>query len=145
MGNHGVVCFSTDITDAYYKLEILDAYCRILLLVKQIGRVNLLKPEQMTELLRVKEQFGMKDPRLACSAEGCVGEANDAFLATFDVRPQTAIARRDGGDTQRPASSPSAVLNPDRGGGPPGSQKMDDADLEQLVQMITDQIMAEAA
>ena len=38
MGNHGSVTFSHDLVDAYYKLEILDAYCRILLLTKQLGR-----------------------------------------------------------------------------------------------------------
>lgn len=150
MGNHGSVCFSTDLIDTYYKLEILDAYCRILLLVKQIGRVNLLKPEQMTELLQVKEQFGLKDPRLACSADGCVGEANDDFLATFDVRPQTMIAKRDGGGAQRAGSSTSPV-NAAAGRAKTGPEtgrlagSMNDADLEQLVQMITDQIMIEAA
>src|SRR5271154_4998499 len=32
MGNHGVVCFDSDLEQCYYKLEIVDAYARILLL-----------------------------------------------------------------------------------------------------------------
>ena len=45
MGNHGSVSFSQSLMDAYYKLEILDAYCRILLLTKQLGRIHLLSSD----------------------------------------------------------------------------------------------------
>src|SRR5687768_1895898 len=40
LGNHGVVCYGPDLEDAYYKLEIVDAYARILLLTKQLGSVK---------------------------------------------------------------------------------------------------------
>src|SRR3954470_5693197 len=51
LGNHGVVCFDTDLEQAYYKIEIVDAYARILLLAKQLGSVNTLSQEQMAELI----------------------------------------------------------------------------------------------
>jgi L-fuculose-phosphate aldolase len=121
MGNHGVVCFSKDLENTYYKLEIVDAYCRILLLCKQLGNANVLSPKQMTELLEVKAKFGLPDDRLACSAAGCVGEAAEPFLATFD---KTASATCGCHDT--PIAAPAAG----------------DASFEQMVQMITDQIMA---
>lgn len=35
---HGTVSFGNKLEDAYWKTEILDAYCRILLLAKQIGQ-----------------------------------------------------------------------------------------------------------
>ncbi|MCC6581183.1 MAG: class II aldolase/adducin family protein [Phycisphaeraceae bacterium] len=127
MGNHGSVTFSTDLVDCYYKLEILDAYCRILLLSKQVGHINELSPSQMTELLQVKQKFGMKDPRLACASTGCVTEDNQPFLATFDDRPATASCDCDGGPVTA-ASVPSGNL--------------DNAAFEQMVQAITDQIMA---
>lgn len=90
MGNHGTVNFSTDLIDTYYKLEILDAYCRILILTKQIGQVRQLDRPQMRDLLEVKQQFGMEDDRYSCVMEGCVHDENDPFIAMFDVRPQTA-------------------------------------------------------
>lgn len=138
MGNHGSVSFSDkDLVDAHYKLEILDAYCRILLLSKQLGQLNVLDPSQMTELLQVKQNFGLTDERLACAPEGCVGEpTNQPFLATFpDVRPAGAMCDCDGGAvTHSGANRGETAGNSGAGSG--------DADFEQLVQTITDQIMA---
>src|SRR5215213_6199145 len=68
LGNHGVVCYGPDLEDAYYKLEIVDAYARILLLTKQLGSVKPLDPDDMKELLALKSKFGMFDPRTADGA-----------------------------------------------------------------------------
>jgi len=126
MGNHGSVSFDKTLISTYYKLEILDAYCRILLLCKSLGRVNFLSKEQMTELLEVKKNFGLSDKRLACAPRGCVGEENDPFLAMFDgVRPSGAACDR-GGDT--------TITDRPGGGG--------DDEFETMVEVITDQIMA---
>src|SRR5579862_2149727 len=51
LGNHGVVCYGHDLEDAYYKLEIVDAYSRILLLTKQLGSIKPLDSNDMKELL----------------------------------------------------------------------------------------------
>ena len=40
LASHGTVSFGKDLVDAYWKTEILDSYCRILLLAKQLGNVN---------------------------------------------------------------------------------------------------------
>ncbi len=125
MGNHGSVSFGSSLMDAYYKLEILDAYSRMLLLCKQLGKVNELNPQQMTDLLQVKQKFGFADERLACAPTGCVGTDNDAFLATFDVRPTTAACSCNGGQAHH---------------APPAAAE-GDAQFEALVQAITDQIM----
>ncbi len=138
MGNHGSVCFDKTLIDTYYKLEILDAYCRILLLVKQIGKVNMLTPDQMTELLQVKQQFGMKDPRLTCAPDGCVGSDNEPFLTMFDVRPQSKTQPPP--PRSAPADAASAASS-SIGSGPLPEPPTDEA-LEQMVQLITDQIMA---
>ncbi len=137
MGNHGSVSFDTDLVSAYYKLEILDAYCRVLLLCKQIGKANVLNAQQMDELLKVKEQFGMTDPRASCAIEGCVGgEQNAPFLAMFDVRPAGAACDSDGGavTARHGAGSQADQSAPPDGG----------AAFETMVQQITDQIMAAA-
>lgn len=133
MGNHGSVSFSFDLTDAYYKLEILDAYCRILLLTKQVGRVNFLSQDEMAGLLKVKQNFGLPDERLSCASEGCIGEENDRFLATFPVEPASAMCDCNGGAVCG-CNDKSA----------PSSGEMDQARFESMVQAITDQIMAGA-
>ena len=129
MGNHGSVSFSDiDLTDAFYKVEILDAYCRLLLLARQLGKVNTLSNEQMVDLLTVKQQFGMNDPRLACAADGCVGQDNQSFFAAFDVRPTTATCDSTGQVCNQAAA-------PAQAGGD------GDEAFEAMVQAITDQIM----
>jgi len=128
MGNHGSVSFDADLTGAYYKLEILDAYCRILLLTKQIGKINFLSQEDMKGLLEVKQRFGLDDSRLSCADTGCIGAENEQFLATFSARPMTAACACDGGEVTV------------RGGG--GKERIDEATFEAAVQAITDQIMA---
>ncbi|MFW6060084.1 MAG: class II aldolase/adducin family protein [Phycisphaeraceae bacterium] len=133
MGNHGTVNFSSkDLIDAYYKLEIIDAYSRILLLSRQLGRVNVLNTQEMVDLLRVKQKFGLEDSRLACAEEGCIGQENQPFLASFDVRPAGATCSCDGGAVQqRHGQSPQAT-----------EQSSTDSVFEQMVQTITDQILA---
>ena len=49
--------------EAYWKTEILDAYCRILLLSKQLGHVEYLGEKQSRELLDLKKKLGFDDPR----------------------------------------------------------------------------------
>src|SRR5436305_9541642 len=77
LGNHGVVCYGPDLEDAYYKLEIVDAYSRILLLTKQLGSVSPLDAGEMKDLLDLKKRFGMSDPRTAPDAtpeiKACTG------------------------------------------------------------------------
>ena len=125
MGNHGSVSFASTLQQAYYNLEILDAYCRILILTRDLGPVNVLKPDQMTELLEVKEKFGFPDKRLSCAPTGCVGDVNEPFLAEFnEVRPEGATCSCNGGSVQHST------------GGITAEQ------LESVVQAVTDQIIA---
>ena len=86
MGNHGAVCFDTSLTGAYYKLEILDAYCRILLLTLSLGRVNQLTPREMHDLLEVKAKFGMPDSRIKTALNGGIGKDNRGYLQAFPKR-----------------------------------------------------------
>lgn len=138
MANHGSVSLGSDITDAYYKLEILDNYCKQLILTKQLGKVNVLDNQQMTELLKVKERFGFKDSRLACSDKGCVGSENEAFLAAFGVNPMSATAARSGGACSSTGSCSCGCSD-----AKPAASG--DAQFEALVNAITDQILAAAS
>src|SRR5205085_7325643 len=54
--NHGTVRFDKDLDGACYKLEIVDAYSRILLLAKQVGSIRPLGAAGMTELLELKQR-----------------------------------------------------------------------------------------
>src|SRR5687768_13482083 len=67
--SHGVVCFHPDLEQAYYQLEIVDAYARILLLAKQVGSIRPLDSKEMKELLELKSKFGLKDSRVDAGLE----------------------------------------------------------------------------
>lgn len=154
MGNHGSVSFDKDLIGAYYRLEILDAYCRILILCKQLGNVNVLTQDQMVELLQVKKAFGFPDSRLACAATGCVGQQNQPFLTSFDVRPAGAMCGCGSADVvarsstsasgQVSTSGPRATIEQQIAAAVPtgSSGQVDEQQFELMVQAITDQIMA---
>ncbi|MBI4660791.1 MAG: class II aldolase/adducin family protein [Verrucomicrobia bacterium] len=65
MANHGVVAWSHNgVEDAYFKMEILEAYCRTVLVAAQLGKQpNTFTPAQLQDLLKIKESLGIPDPR----------------------------------------------------------------------------------
>lgn len=79
LANHGTVSYGDSVERAYWWTEILDAYCRILILAKQVGRVEYLSAEQGWELLALKKRFGFDDPRHASSYAGSDIFADDIF------------------------------------------------------------------
>jgi L-fuculose-phosphate aldolase len=65
MANHGVVSWShNDVEDAYFKMEILEAYCRTILVTAQLGvPPKTMSPGQLRDLLKIKQSLGIPDPR----------------------------------------------------------------------------------
>jgi L-fuculose-phosphate aldolase len=65
MANHGVVTWShNNIEEAYWRMEIIEAYCRTLLVTAQLGKVpNTFTPDQLKDLLKIKQNLGYVDPR----------------------------------------------------------------------------------
>ena len=118
MANHGVVAWShNNVEDAYFKMEILEAYCRTVLVATQLGKpVNTMTPAQLQDLLKIKQSLGIPDPRFGLKE--CELCDNDEWRPGVTC----AVPNEAGSRTQ-------AVVNPD-------------AEAEALVQAITDQIMA---
>ena len=84
LANHGAVSCDKDLQQAYFHLETLDMYCRILLLSKQVGNVRQLPGEKMQELMEIKKQYGIDDPRLE-GGEFCSLPGGDEFLRGFST------------------------------------------------------------
>lgn len=117
MANHGVVSWShNNVEDAYFKMEILEAYCRTILVASQLGKpVKTMTPAQLQDLLKIKQSLGIPDPRHGLKE--CELCDNDGWRpgVTCAVEPREAS----------PASSNGTV----------------DSQAEALVQAITNQIM----
>jgi L-fuculose-phosphate aldolase len=114
MANHGVVSWShNNLEDAYFKMEILEAYCRTILVTAQLGvPPKTMSAAQLQDLLKIKQSLGIPDPRHGLKE--CELCDNDEW------RPGVTCAV------------------PARGSPQIGY----DAEAEQAVQAITDQIMA---
>jgi L-fuculose-phosphate aldolase len=77
MANHGVVTWShNSIEEAYWRMEIVEAYCRTVVVAKQLGKpINTFTGPQMTELLNIKQSLGFVDPRYGMKeCELCDGD-----------------------------------------------------------------------
>jgi len=79
LANHGTVSYGETVERAYWWTEILDAYCRILLLSHQLGRVQYVGEQKERELLELKKGWGYSDPRNTPEYKNCDVCGNDIF------------------------------------------------------------------
>jgi L-fuculose-phosphate aldolase len=118
--NHGTVSWGDSLEQAFWYTEILDAYCRILMLAKQVGRVERISEPKVNELLDLKERFGLGvDPRRLENADLCANIDWGRGFKDSSVAAGAAMASAGGNGTG-----------------------VDDQEVERLVQEITDRIMA---
>ncbi|MCP5519951.1 MAG: class II aldolase/adducin family protein [Verrucomicrobiales bacterium] len=116
MANHGVVAWShNNVEDAYFKMEILEAYCRTVMVTTQLGKApNTMTGTQLQDLLKIKESLGIPDPRH--------GLKECELCDNAEWRPGVSCAV-----PAKPANGETAGTDPE---------------AEELVRAITDQIMA---
>jgi L-fuculose-phosphate aldolase len=132
--NHGTVSFGANLEEAYWKTEILDAYCRILLLAKQLGRVEYLNEQKSVELLDLKKKLGFDDPRF--HVEDCDLCGNSAFRDGYkEGQPQP--------QAFEPAPSYPGYLERQKSLAAPKAAA--EPDMETLVRLITEQVVASLA
>ncbi len=63
MANHGVVCYGGTLDSAYFKMETVEHFARINLVVKILGRENLLSREEVDKLFaRRGSVYGIQSP-----------------------------------------------------------------------------------
>ena len=61
--NHGTVSVGPTVEKAYFLTEMLDAYCRILLIARSLGNVEYFNKHETEELIALKTKWGFKDNR----------------------------------------------------------------------------------
>ncbi len=132
LANHGTVSYGTDVERAYWWTEILDAYCRMLLLSKQLGRVNYFDETKERELLELKSKWGWSDPRNTEEYKNCDICANDIFRESW----KNSGVERKAFDAPPPMGKSAAKAVASANGS---------TDAETLVQLITQRVMEELA
>ena len=136
LANHGTVTFGPDLEKAYFNTEIIDAYCRILILAKQLGKINYFSEDKTRELLELKKKLGYDDVRFRDeSCELCGPSSFDHSYSPYVPKP-VAFAR----EPSAGAAACKACAT-----GPASKNGTANADMEDLVKVITDQVMASLA
>jgi L-fuculose-phosphate aldolase len=82
LANHGTVSYGESLERAYWWTEVLDAYCRILILSRQLGPIQYLSQQHTQELIELKKQWGFTDPRHAPDFQGDIRD-NATFRHTW--------------------------------------------------------------
>lgn len=124
LANHGTVSYGDTVEKAYWATEILDAYCRMLILARSLGKVNYFTEPEAQGLLDLKTQWGIQDPR--AEMKNCELCANDVFRDSW----------KESGVEQHAFQPP--VYHPERKqAGANGSP-----DQEALIQAITERVMS---
>lgn len=134
LANHGTVSYGEDVERAYWWTEILDAYCRILLLARSLGRIHYFDEKKERELLELKARLGFSDPRNTPEYKDCDICGNDIFR---DSWRETGVERR------AFAPPPPMGKRQEAAEGQPKQQIPTTLDTEALVQLVTDQVMAQ--
>src|SRR5690606_23379951 len=134
LANHGTVSYGETVERAYWWTEILDAYCRILLLARQLGRVSYFSEDKERELLALKKEWGYEDPRNTPDYKNCDICGNDIFRNSWK---ETGVERKaftpppPMGHQPVPAAAPRVTAPPPANGD----------QVEALVQAITDRVL----
>jgi len=119
MGNHGLLCWGMSVEDAYFKMEITEAYCRTLIHAQSLPGGASIPGDKVQELLDIKKKMGLPDDRYGLKpAELC------------EVDPWVHMCGEHG------TSSPVTPFNPMTLG-----TNMSPAELEALVQKLTEEIL----
>jgi len=129
LANHGTVSWGETVEKAYWWTEILDAYCRMLMLARSLGRISYFTEPEAKALLDLKDQWGYKDPR--SQMQNCDICANDVFRDSWKASGVSPTA----------FEPPHYVGNPSCDGPAESNGKAAETDQETLIQAVTDRVM----
>jgi len=117
LANHGLICWADTVTHAEWYVEVVDTYCRTLMLAAQLGNgITRIPAAKQAALLEVKKRLGLPDDKYGLE---------ECQLCDQPESP--------GGITVCPGSRPHNC---------PGGCSAKAPDVEALVKTITDEVMA---
>jgi L-fuculose-phosphate aldolase len=94
LANHGIVCWADTVTHAEWYVEVVDTYCKTVMIASQLrSKLNEIPPEKIADLLAIKKRWGLPDPRLASDTEA---------VETPEIHA------RDGASTNKPIRQPAS-------------------------------------
>ena len=128
LAQHGALTVGRGLIEAYWRMEILDGFCAMVVAARQLGSVEQVTDEQIARILRIKQQWGQPDRRFT--------DTEAAKCST----PVPAPPRSDGSPppaTCRPADVSTAGPAPRS---PISGAAIDPATVETIVRRVLDRI-----
>jgi L-fuculose-phosphate aldolase len=95
LGNHGIVCWADTVTHAEWLAEIVDTYCRTIMLASTLGTpIVEIAREKVGDLLEMKKKLGLPDCRF--------DEEENGTVQPFDVEAGVCRCDQSKGNGHRP-------------------------------------------
>jgi L-fuculose-phosphate aldolase len=112
LANHGLVCWGDTVTHAEWYVEVIETYCKTVMIASQLRQqLPEIPPEKILDLLALKQRIGMSLPDVRFPATAMEKEASDDDV--WDTPARSA-----------------------------GSGSPDSADVEKLIGHLTEQVIA---
>ncbi len=66
LANHGIVSWADTVTHAEWYTEVIDTYCKTVMIASQLGKpLKEIPPDKIADLLAIKKSLGLPDARFA--------------------------------------------------------------------------------
>jgi L-fuculose-phosphate aldolase len=70
LANHGIVCWADTVTHAEWYVEVVDTYCKTVMIALQLkSPLPEIPPDKIQDLLAIKKKLGLPDARLPLERE----------------------------------------------------------------------------
>jgi L-fuculose-phosphate aldolase len=117
LANHGIVCWADTVTHAEWYVEVIETYCKTVMIASQLKYpLPEIPPNKIPDLLAMKKRLGLPDPRI----------------------PQEAYAVSDSIAEMATAALSQDTFEHDRGS---SSSRLNGEQIDQLVSALTEQIL----
>lgn len=111
LANHGAVTMGEDVFQAYYRMETVEHFAKILLTARLLGNVNVLSRAQVAKLVEVRKKMGIKSRLPSCESCGYCGPAERTGAASPEAAPPGTASR----EAASPAGAPHTGIKSDAG------------------------------
>lgn len=70
LANHGIVCWADTVTHAEWYVEVIENYCKTVMIASQLRpKLNEIPSHKIADLLAIKKKLGLPDPRLIAGTD----------------------------------------------------------------------------
>ncbi len=88
LANHGIVCWADTATHAEWYVEVVDTYCKTVMIASQLRpKLNEIPPDKIVDLLAIKKKLGLPDPRLKSGADAAEAITAGAAVSQEKASP----------------------------------------------------------